>query len=86
MSDYENTMAEWGMSMYDSAGFGLHVRIKRLNLIAEKEVQLKEAQASYDHCKAMVESNWNAKSFQAYTDASWNLKVCKEELAAAMTQ
>jgi len=86
MSDYEDMLAEWGMSMYDSNGVGLHHRIKRINAIDAKKEQLKKAQINFDYCKAMLENNWSAKNFQVYTDASWELKLCKEELTALMSQ
>jgi hypothetical protein len=86
MSDYENMLAEWGMSMYDTNNIGLHHRIRRVNEIDAKKEELKNIQSYYDQYKMCVESNWTTKNFQVYIDASWNLKMCKEELAALMSQ
>lgn len=86
MNDYESELAEWGISQYDPYGIGLHARIRHINLIDEKKRQLQYAKADYEACKAEAERNWNAKTFQAYTDASWDLKLCKKELDALMHQ
>jgi hypothetical protein len=86
MSDYENELALWGLSIHDPYGAGLHARIAKLNAVHAKQTEFNDVKLYFDQCKERVENSWTAKNFQDYTDASWKLKVCKEELDALMKQ